>query len=86
MKIFKYTLNKVFGNQQILRVPQLSRLLHMAYFNDEICMWFAVNDANEKEELNFIVNLTGDVLTHDSQYIGTVIDHVNKHVYHISEV
>lgn len=86
MKIFKYTLSKVFGKQQTVKVPQLSRLLHCDYFNDQICMWFAVNDANENEELNFIVNLTGDVLTYDSQYIGTVIDHETKHVYHISEV
>jgi hypothetical protein len=86
MKIYKYSLRKIFGKPQSIQVPRLAKMLYCDYFNNQICIWFAINDANEPEELNFIVTLTGDVITYDSQYIGTVIDHVNKLVYHISEI
>lgn len=86
MKIYKYVIDKTKINtpQQII-TPFNKKFLHVAYFNNEICAWFAVNEDADtiQEPINYVVKYTGDQVQPNEQHSATVIDHTAGLVYHI---
>lgn len=81
--IWKYTLDLM--TDQILGIPENSKIMTVQLQDDEICMWVRVNAKNPKEMRTFKIVGTGNGEVNDDWvYLGTVQKKCNL-VFHVFE-
>ena len=70
--------------RQTLEIPELYRVLHVGTQHDQPCLWVQVDPDHEIEDVTIVCVGTGHALSlYDNYgYIGTVMTHGDKFVWH----
>lgn len=72
-------------DMQIIKVPEGAIFLSTAIQNNQICIWYAVDDRAKLVGANIYIFGTGNPIpaTFDGKFIGTVLMHNDMFAWHI---